>query len=92
MPPYATMQANPPQTSGVVWEGPMDKSHSKLTEDWAEVARRRVAALDADAWLPADSAEAVASSLTDLLRGLHRLDELELGDVEPATTYRPVGE
>ena len=64
----------------------MGDTQDKRKKDWAEVARRRVAALDAD------SAKAVASSLTDLLRGLDRLDELELGDVEPATTYHPVEE
>jgi|AP95_1055475.scaffolds.fasta_scaffold284461_1 hypothetical protein len=70
----------------------MGDPQNKRQKDWAEVARRRVAALEADAWLPADSAEAVASSLTDLLRGLDRLDGLELENVEPATTYRPVEE
>ena len=70
----------------------MGDPQNKREKDWLEVAQRRVAALDADAWLPADSAEAVASSLTDLLRGLDRLDELELENVEPATTYRPVEE
>jgi hypothetical protein len=70
----------------------MGDPQDRREKDWAEVARRRVAALDSDAWLPADSADAVASSLTDLLEGLDRLDELELGDVEPATTYRSVEE
>ena len=70
----------------------MGDPQNKREKDWAEVARRRVAALDAGAWLPAASADAVAPGLTDLLGGLDRLDELELGDVEPATTYRSVEE
>jgi len=70
----------------------MSDPQNKPEKDWLEIARRRVAALDADAWLPADSAEAVAYSLTDLLDGLRRIDDLGLDKVEPATMYRPVEE